>query len=692
MQLPRLDALSSEHPAGFLPLELGIVMLRRWAKILVCAVLLWTAMPLPAQWRPVGPFGGNARALAYDPLNPDHILLGSGAGSLFESKDGGRHWAYFAHLGPGEEIMLENIAFDPSRPATIYVAGWSVTGSGGGFFLTRDGGRTWTEPEALRGKSVQALAQADPVPGVLIAGTLDGLYRSSDWGENWVRISPEGHPDLKNFESVAVDPRDPRIIYAGTWHLPWKTTDGGAHWSVIKRGVIDDSDVFSIILDRANPEIVFASACSGIYKSENGGELFRKVQGIPGTARRTRVLQQDPANTDTVYAGTTEGLWKTVDGGRSFKLISPPNYILNDVLVDPRNSRRVLMATDRGGVFASDDGGVTFYASNDGFSQRQISTLAAEPQGNSDLYAGVLNDKEFGGVFRAHDGTWVQMSEGLGGLDVFDLGQSPKGQLVAATNRGLFLFEAQSQRWMPSREVVSRKTGPRRSAVRGSKGKKTAAKPRAPITVRSRFLGRAVSLSVSRRWYAATDSGVLVSWNEGKSWKGAALDGQKEFIAVASLGRTVAAASLRGLWYSSDEGDHWMRQPLPAWITRIYSVTIADDQAVWIGTREGAWRWAGEGSAWEHVLNGLAAREVTSVRAEGGLLLAAAATLNSVFVSRDLGQSWKAEPATGFEVTGAAVHDGTLYVTTRHHGVLAREPNPPMSLLRNPADIVRDGR
>ena len=39
----------------------------------------------------MGPFGGNARALAYDPSSPDHILLGSGGGALFESRNGGTH-------------------------------------------------------------------------------------------------------------------------------------------------------------------------------------------------------------------------------------------------------------------------------------------------------------------------------------------------------------------------------------------------------------------------------------------------------------------------------------------------------------------------------------------------------------------------------------------------------------------------
>ncbi len=102
-------------------------------------------------------------------------------------------------------------------------------------------------------------------------------------------------------------------MYAGTWHLAWRTEDGGATWQHINKGMIEDSDVFSIIVDSSNPSVVFASACSGIYKSQNAGELFQKMQGIPFSARRTRVLKQDPGNPAVVYAGTTEGLWRTGD-------------------------------------------------------------------------------------------------------------------------------------------------------------------------------------------------------------------------------------------------------------------------------------------------------------------------------------------------------------------------------------------
>ncbi len=128
------------------------------------------------------------------------------------------------------------------------------------------------------------------------------------------------------------------VIYAGTWHLPWKTEDGGKTWHNIKKGVIDDSDVFSIVIDRAQPANLFISACSGIYRSDSAGELFRKIQGIPYSARRTRMLQMDPTDHNVVYAGTTEGLWKTIDAGATWKHMTGSNIVINDVLMDPRQS------------------------------------------------------------------------------------------------------------------------------------------------------------------------------------------------------------------------------------------------------------------------------------------------------------------------------------------------------------------
>ena len=301
----------------------------------------------------------------------------------------------------------------------------------------------------MRGQSVRSLAIAPSDPSIILAGTLQGVFRSTDRGTHWARISPPENGEIHEIQSVAIDPKDPNIIYAGTWHLPWKTLDGGKNWSSIKQGIIDDSDVFSIIVDPVKPQVVYASACSGIYKSVDAGALFQKVQGIPSTARRTRVLLQDPQHLETVFAGTTEGLFRTDDAGKVWNRLTGPEVIVNDVSIDLSNSQRVLIATNRGGVLASDDGGTTFRSSNQGFSARQVTTLKRDSQHPETLYAGVVNDKEWGGVFESENGgiNWVQRSRGLQGGDVFAVGQAPDGTVLAGTAHAIYRLAKVEDQW-----------------------------------------------------------------------------------------------------------------------------------------------------------------------------------------------------------------------------------------------------
>src|SRR5204863_7836236 len=119
-------------------------------------------------------------------------------------------------------------------------------------------------------------------------------------------------------------------------------------------------------------------------------------------------------NPGTVYAGTTEGLWKTADSGKTWKRVSNPEVVVNDVLIDPRNSRRVLLATDRSGILASDDGAVTFAASNHGYTHRYVSSILTDKKDPNTIYVGVVNDREWGGVYVSRDNgkAWQQKSMG----------------------------------------------------------------------------------------------------------------------------------------------------------------------------------------------------------------------------------------------------------------------------------------
>jgi len=111
------------------------------------------------------------------------------------------------------------------------------------------------------------------------------------------------------------------------------------------------------------------------------------------------VLKQDPTNENVVYAGTTEGLWKTTDLGKQWKRVSSPEVVVNDVMVDPRDSNHVLLATDRSGVMASTDGAANWTTSNHGYAHRYVSAVLADNKDAHTLYVGVVNDREYGGVF-----------------------------------------------------------------------------------------------------------------------------------------------------------------------------------------------------------------------------------------------------------------------------------------------------
>ena len=394
-------------------------------------------------WIPFGPEGGDARSLAGDPQDARHLYLGTADGWLYESRDAGAGWRRLALVGHSDDLVLDHIIVDPVKPKHLVVSTWALGRSGGGLYRSQDGGVSWAAADDLRGQSVLSLALSRSDPKVYVAGTLRGVYRSTDAAEHWALISPADSKELHEVESVAIDPADPQVLYAGTWHLPWKTSDGGQTWSNIKDGIIDDSDVFSIIVDPKQPKTVYASACSGIYKSDNAGELFHKVQGIPSTARRTRVLKQDLNELTTVFAGTTEGLFRTQNAGADWSRMTDPNVIVNDVYVDPSDSKHVLLATDRAGILVSQDGGVSFAPANKGFSARQVTSYAADAQRPGTLYVGVINDKTFGGVFESETGglSWFQRDGGLDGRDVFSLVQAPDGVLVAGTGHGIFRLD-----------------------------------------------------------------------------------------------------------------------------------------------------------------------------------------------------------------------------------------------------------
>ncbi len=622
-------------------------------------------------WASVGPDGGDARSFAADPRDPRHLYLGTLSSWVYETTNGGKNWHRLARLGTGDDLAVDNIFVDARDPKTLVAGVFKVDERGGGIYISHDGGKVWKPVEGMDGQSVRALAQAPSDPKMYVAGTVTGVYRSTDAGEHWAEVSPVGSTELHEVESVAIDPVDTNVVYAGTWHLPWKTTDGGAHWSNIKDGLIDDSDVFSIIIDPHTPTLVYASACSGIYKSENAGQLFHKVQGIPSTARRTRVLMQDPTNPKIVYAGTTEGLYQTADGGTNWTRLTGPDVIINDVFVDPTQNSRVLLATDRSGVLASDDGGKSFLSANSGFSQRLVQTLLVDDKQSKTLYAGVLNDKVYGGVFVSHDNgsSWQQQSDGLAGRDVFALAQSLDGSIYAGTNDGLVRLV--DGKWQAAGDILAHTSRKIQVREHGRRSTRTVD----AVTKTGAIGGRVNALDLGgSAWFASTAKGVYRSQDAGQSWEATTLPPVDYHYVDARENRVITGAR-SSLMLSEDKGRNWKPILLPTGLSGIGALALSADGALWAGGREGVFFTVDNGANWQQIKN-LPLGEIGGLDYDPALkrVLVSSRTSTTIFGVDASGSPWKYWQA-GWRVHQVLQQGGHLVAASLYDGVVL-EPAP----------------
>ncbi|MBI4443747.1 MAG: transcriptional regulator [Acidobacteria bacterium] len=666
------------------------MILGKYTFRLACLVLLAFTGVATAQtdgvWVPMGPFGGDVRALVADPQQPDRMYLGTRTGQVYLSMDAGRSWNRLAGLDAPSFWVVDDLLIDPGNSAVLYAGMWSVRDWGGGVFRSDDGGQSWALLEGVSGQAVRALALSLSDSRVLVAGTREGVFRSHDSGVHWQRISPLGHPEIRNLESVAIDPHNPNTIYVGTWHLPWKTTDGGASWNSIKKGMVDDSDVFTLVVDPRNPNRLFGGACTGIYRSDSGGAEWKKVQGMPESARRTHTLVLDLHDPATVYAGTTQGLWRSQDGGQNWARLTPNRWVINSVVLDPTDPQHLYLGMDDAGVMESRDGGKTFRTANEGFAQRQVARIVTDPIRKGRIYAALIHDGEFGGVFATdNDGAgWQQFSQGLEGRDVLSLLvlHDSAGTLLAGTPDGVFEYIAEPPGWKSQSQWEGVATKDRQQ-IQPKVWDLYQRRPEEPI-------------------FAATSAGLFQS-TDARTWKRISVDpGGGGVYAVASLGAdgaTLLAATISGLHISRDAGQTWTSAPFNGdrafRVFRVFRLTThpTRPQTVFAGTDLGLFRSTDSGQSWQRFGRGIPfspIREIIVSKEDDRHVLVAAEA--GVFVSLDGGNTYERfrdghgpemlpvqllafHPIENVRVLAGSVHNG-LFLTDGRQVLASREHAP----------------
>ncbi len=259
--------------------------------------------------------------LGVDPHSPANVLAGTMGDAVYKSPDGGQSWT--PHNGGLKEhvSVVNQFVFHPTDPDMIYVA--TTVGA----FRTTDGGRYWEE--RMRGMKevhyVVTLAIDLTNADVMYAGTTGGVYKTTDGTAHWELVNNGLIPKEKldaamalGVNSLVTNPTVPGTVYAGTTKGLFKTSDAGASWKRIEKGLAD-TYISAILIDPATPNTLYAGTRKGVHKTTDGGQSWGEANaGL--TTLNIRAMALSPIDPQTLYAGTNgSGLFWSRDGAKTWK-------------------------------------------------------------------------------------------------------------------------------------------------------------------------------------------------------------------------------------------------------------------------------------------------------------------------------------------------------------------------------------
>jgi photosystem II stability/assembly factor-like uncharacterized protein len=194
-------------------------------------------------------------------------------------------------------------------------------------------------------------------PGGAETSHSGGIFRRVIGEERWRRLG-DGLPEDVEVRTIAVHPRDSQRIYAGTQHGPYRSMDGGDHWTAC--GFPDaDMTVWSLLFHPRDSNVMYAgTAPAAVYRSEDGGDTWRRLRALepPGRVKMsfaTRVtrLAADPSHPRELYAGLeVDGVVRSLDGGESWEDVSQDLVKLAE---RPHLKSRIVSDTDIEGMMDS---------------------------------------------------------------------------------------------------------------------------------------------------------------------------------------------------------------------------------------------------------------------------------------------------------------------------------------------------
>jgi photosystem II stability/assembly factor-like uncharacterized protein len=452
-------------------------------------------------------------------------------------------------------------------------------------------------------------------------------------GPAWTPIGPQGGPA----DSLAIDPSDPKVIYAGAYGGgAWKSTDGGATWKRLEGVPVQQSVDAVAALPRG---VVLAGTYdAGIWRSSDGGATWKAVHKATQPQERlaeVHTFAVDPKNSSIVYAGTDStgsisGVLKSTDGGVTWKesdqgLVRPYYARVFDLAVHPTQTSTIYAATSEG-LWRSTDAAATWAHVESGIGNDYLESLAIDSAGT--VVAGAIGE-----IWRSTDGnTWQEAKSAV------DIGGDTVSALVAVPGRPGAFFAG-----LPNHVLRSTDGGASWS------------------TIDDRFewiTFRSLAMDPAATLYAGTSHrGVIKTSDEGKSWTPATagystLEIWSILVDPSSPKTIYLASSQGGVYKSTDGGAHWevTSEGLTSRAVKSLAMDPANPAHLIAGTRKGIQRSTDGGKSWKPVLTSTLGMEVETVRFIPGSKRVYARDDDNVFRSDDGGATWtEMKPALDIE-------------------------------------------
>ena len=346
--------------------------------------------------RNIGPAGMSGRVTSIDVVlsDPSVIYLGSAAGGLWHSDNGGDTWnALFT-----DQVVasIGVVKINQRNPAEIWVGTGegnprNSQNSGYGIYKSQDGGDTWQLMGLEQTRTIHRIIQHRDDPNTLVVAATGsawgdsphrGIYKTTDGGKTWRQTLYIN--DRTGASDLVVDPSNPNKLYAGMWEYrrwPWffksggsgsgiyVSMDGGETWT---RRTADDGlpqgelGRIGLSVAPSAPNVVYAyveSEKNAIYRSEDGGKTWEKRSKDGDRKIGDRPfyyadIYVDTQNVNRVYSIATE-VNISEDGGKTWETFVPGNVVHTDHHAwwsHPQNNEFILLGHDGGANITFDRG------------------------------------------------------------------------------------------------------------------------------------------------------------------------------------------------------------------------------------------------------------------------------------------------------------------------------------------------